>query len=328
VKLCKCLAPLFLLVLIATIKEVSIVSSFSPLVINVRTNQTVYHYRQLVTVFGNLTLDDNLVASGLVAIQVLNPSNTTKLLRTVPANITPSNNWMVEITSFAAVDAGGNPMTVYNRNGWAYFETQIRNNNPFLDKDVLLAITLCDSDATYFHFHWMITTINSGATHEELVGIWIEDWVSFGNATAYASIYNDWPKDGGYPYAPEKNVTFGIVTTDSSPIPQPSIGYTSYKASFRLPPEAKLGTYTIKVSAYSGGIQGSYNIGLFYRQYELLGDIIYNRKIDIFDVVKASIAYGSQGGEPEWDPEADLDPNGSINIFDVVTVTSQYGTTY
>lgn len=314
--------------LMAITQALSIATCIPQLVVNLRTDKTVYHYRQMVTVFGNVTIDGDLVRDGLVAIQVLNPASTTKLLRTVPANVTPSDSWTVEIISFAAVDAGGNPMTVYNRNGWAYFETRIRNNNQFLDKDVLLAITLCDSDATYFRFHWMTTTINSGAIHEELVGIWIEDWVSFGNATAYASVYSDWPKDGGYPYAPEKYVTFGIVTTDSSPIPQPSIGYASYKASFRLPPEAQLGTYTVKVSAYSGGLKESYNIGLFYRQYELLGDIVYDRKIDIFDVVKASIAYGSQGGEPKWDPEADVDPNGSIDIFDVVTVTSQYGTTY
>lgn len=308
--------------------KLPIVAASLPLVVNVRTEKSTYHYRQMVTVYGNVTLEGDLVEDGLVAIQILNPNNVTLALRTVPANTTPSENWTVEITSFTSTDAGGNPKTQFNRNSFAYFKTRIKNNDLFLEKTVLLTITLCDIDSTPIKFHWLISAINPGATHEELVGLWIEDWVSFGNATAYASICTDWPKDEGYPYAPEKNTVFSIVTTQNQPSQTPINGYASYQAAFRLPPQAPLGTYTIRVSAYYRGYKDAYNIGLFYRQYELLGDIVYDRKIDIFDVVKASIAYGSQGGEPKWDPEADLDPNGSIDIFDVVIVTSKYGTTY
>ena len=316
-----------MLLLAASLKP-SAVLGIPQLVVNVRTDKLAYHYRQLVTVYGNVTYDGDLVEDGLVAIQVLNPSNTTLALRTVPADTTPSESWTIEITSLAAVDAGGNPKTIFNRNAWAYFKATLRNNHLFLGKTVLYTITLCDSDSTPFQLHWLVTTINPGATHEELVGLWIDDWVSFGNATAYASVCTDWPKNGGYPYAPEKNVTFGIVTTQSSPSQPPAIGSASYQASFRLPPQAPLGTYTVRVSAYYRGNKDALNIGVFYRQYELLGDTVFDRKIDIFDVVKVSIAYGSQGGEPSWDPESDLDPDGEIDIFDVVIVTSKYGTTY
>ena len=66
-----------------------------------------------------------------------------------------------------------------------------------------------------------------------------------------------------------------------------------------------------------------------------LGEIDFIRKpngcfkVDIFDIVTAATAYGSQGsGIPNssWFPGADLaPPSGVIDIFDIVTVTSKYG---
>ncbi len=55
-------------------------------------------------------------------------------------------------------------------------------------------------------------------------------------------------------------------------------------------------------------------------------------KVDIFDVVMAATAYGSQGvSEPDsnWLAGADLAyPGGQIDIFDIVTVASNYGTVW
>jgi len=52
-------------------------------------------------------------------------------------------------------------------------------------------------------------------------------------------------------------------------------------------------------------------------------------KIDIYDIVIAAGAYGSQGtGVPDrnWFPSADVAPNGGvIDIFDIVTIASKYG---
>jgi len=53
-------------------------------------------------------------------------------------------------------------------------------------------------------------------------------------------------------------------------------------------------------------------------------------KVDIFDVVMAVSAYGSQGisvPDANWFPGVDLAyPRGQIDIFDIVTITSKYGT--
>jgi len=61
---------------------------------------------------------------------------------------------------------------------------------------------------------------------------------------------------------------------------------------------------------------------------KLLGDVVFDRIIDISDVVSVTSIYRSKEGEPDWDPEMDLIIDGVIDIADVVTVTSIYRTTY
>ncbi|TET62499.1 hypothetical protein E3J49_08085 [Candidatus Bathyarchaeota archaeon] len=73
----------------------------------------------------------------------------------------------------------------------------------------------------------------------------------------------------------------------------------------------------------------------FYMEKPLLGEIDFVKKpsggykIDIFDVVIAASAYGSEGGavpDVNWFPGADLAPGiPKVDIFDIVTVTGKYG---
>jgi hypothetical protein len=73
----------------------------------------------------------------------------------------------------------------------------------------------------------------------------------------------------------------------------------------------------------------------YYTETPPLGEIDFVRKgtgcfkIDIFDVVIAASAYGSQGGgvpDPNWFPGADLAPECcTVDIFDIVTITGKYG---
>jgi hypothetical protein len=77
----------------------------------------------------------------------------------------------------------------------------------------------------------------------------------------------------------------------------------------------------------------------FYQlETPVLGEVDFVRKtdgsyrIDIFDVVMAASAYGSQGsGVPDdnWFPGADLAPECcKVDIFDIVTITSVYGVSH
>jgi len=89
--------------------------------------------------------------------------------------------------------------------------------------------------------------------------------------------------------------------------------------------------YTVKIEADM--IPGDVNItnnNLIYGPIlaRMLGDVWYDRHIDIYDVVRVTRIYNAISAEPRWDPQADLRPDGQINIYDVVKVTGIYGTEY
>jgi parallel beta-helix repeat protein len=59
------------------------------------------------------------------------------------------------------------------------------------------------------------------------------------------------------------------------------------------------------------------------------GDINHDLKVNIFDVVKCGIAYGSTLSSPDWNPHCDIaEPYGIINIFDLVMIATSYGEEY
>jgi len=49
--------------------------------------------------------------------------------------------------------------------------------------------------------------------------------------------------------------------------------------------------------------------------------------IDIFDLVRMALAFGSVPGMPNWDPYVDLNQDGLIDIFDLVVVALRFGET-
>lgn len=333
-----------LLALITLFIMAPVAFSQPQLAITVTTGKSEYHYRQLVNVYGNVTYFDQLVDEGLVALQITFPHSLEgfNATRTVPANATPTESWAIEITSFKTTDSNGNTQTSFGIGGYAWFEVTIWNNDDFGNKTVLYALTLCDSDSTPFKFHWVRVTIQAGTNFTERVRIDLNPydggtWLSTGTAKAYANVYTNWPSMGGYPYCPEKSAAFTITstgmqttasTTSAATSATTASSYNSYQAAIRLPPNIPLGIYTITASAYYNGFGDTYTTTAFNREYELKGDIMYNRKVDIFDVVAAASAYGTKGGVPLWNPEADLDANGKVDIFDIVTVASNYGETY
>lgn len=87
---------------------------------------------------------------------------------------------------------------------------------------------------------------------------------------------------------------------------------------------------TANVSLLAGEVNFTNNLLAFGPvSAKMLGDVVYDRIIDIYDVVAITARYEFTVSNPQWNPQADLaEPYGTIDIFDVVTCTSRYDQKY
>jgi hypothetical protein len=58
------------------------------------------------------------------------------------------------------------------------------------------------------------------------------------------------------------------------------------------------------------------------------GDVDGDYDVDIFDIVTMAGDYGSNEGDPEFDPISDINGNGAIDIFDIVIAAGNYGESF
>ena len=324
-KIIKIESIVFLLLLFTLTVTLSF-TQLEPLKVTVTTGKSVYQFRELVNIYGNVTFDDIPVERGLVAVSVRYPNGTLITVRTVPAKIVPSTNWNVEIKSFISCDQTGNPQNNFIRDSFAYFYVITKNNVSF-NTTVLLIISVYDVDQTPIRTVWQGPISMTGNSEIGwLIGVFIPSWVSTGTGRAYANVYRDWPKNGGYPYCPEWNTTFNIERqTPTASVPSSN---NTYQVAFRLQPSVPRSAYLINVSAWYFGWK-AFQCTTFTVDYRLLGDVAEPWGIiDIYDVVMLTSIYGVKSGKPNWNPELDLNSDGEINIYDIVIITSNYGTEY
>jgi hypothetical protein len=244
---------LFLLVF-----TVNLSSAQLPLKVTVVTDKDFYQLRELVNIYGNVTYNDNPVPNGLVAVQVEAQSKTI-VARTVPANNTvPVQDWNVEIVSIIPCDESGNLKTTFIRTGYAYFKVTIRNNNLFA-QTIKRIVNIYDNVMMPLDIAADTYDIAPKTTDSSILRFTIPEWASVGNATAYANVYTDWPKNEGRPYCPEKAATFYIVSFEGEePITKTSNLFSevnaSYQTGFRLTPFIlNQSVYYISVSAFYSG---------------------------------------------------------------------------
>jgi hypothetical protein len=232
--------------------------------INVTTEKGIYLIRENVIAYGNVTFNNQPVNEGLVAIQIDDPLSGTVIARTVPAVNIPSISWDIEIIEVYPCDSAGRPKSIIQRGAEEWFKATVKNKGA-ATKPVCLTINLYDNDSIPIAISIDSTpTLLPGQTFTSMPRFKIPEWATIGNATAYAAVWTDWPKNGGYPQSPEKSITFQIIASGEdgiTPSPPPSsISDQSYQAFFRLSPEALPGTYKIYVSAwYQGWIASSFN---------------------------------------------------------------------
>lgn len=318
----------------------------SPLRVTVTTDKPSYKYREIVNVGGNLTLSGAPV-DGFVGIEVgsLNAS-FTNYTRLVTRTATIGNPYIgaMNITIESVITCGGPPYyvpkTTFKKGETLYANISVVNNY-FNDRMVTITVLACDSDSTPITSHvapLQTKLLGGGGGAIFYPQFIIDTWVSTGPAKIYANVYSDWPSEGGHPWCHEKSASFTIIPatgaasyetyqqTPSSNNPTAE-SVNTYDLSFRLPPYAPFGNYSVNATAFAQGWEAS-NYTTFGRAKQVRGDINFDRAINVLDVVLVTATYGSKSGDPNWNPESDVQPSGKIDILDVVVVTAKYGLKY
>jgi len=60
----------------------------------------------------------------------------------------------------------------------------------------------------------------------------------------------------------------------------------------------------------------------------MIGDIMFDRKINLYDAVALLKIYGTKEDDPNWDIMLDLIRDGTINLYDAVMLLTRYGISY
>ncbi|UCG37399.1 MAG: hypothetical protein JSV64_03765 [Candidatus Bathyarchaeota archaeon] len=87
--------------------------------------------------------------------------------------------------------------------------------------------------------------------------------------------------------------------------------------------ESYLLNVTVNIS--NENVTGNNSLALDNVEIVHPGDLDGDMDVDIFDVVTLASSYGSEVGDPEYDPNSDVDCNDRIDIFDVVMIVPFYG---
>jgi len=102
-------------------------------------------------------------------------------------------------------------------------------------------------------------------------------------------------------------LTFGWNTAGVTPR---IIGYTIKAVATQVPDEIDTDDNTY--------VDGNVKV-------KMLGDVNGDGIINIQDIVIAALAFGSQPGDPNWNPVADLNRDGIVNIVDLVIIGIRFG---
>jgi hypothetical protein len=325
----------FLVISFAALAEPAYSASLSLTVTTDRqaVNGAIYNVGSAVTFTGSVS-NGSAVPDALVLFEVDNPKQSPWLIRTLTTGQTPPGPWTsVQLLSVTPCDSGGTPQSSFSPGQDAGFEVTLKNNagnaNP-----VLVTITLVFSDGRPFLLKTIVnTTLQAGQQWGTIMWpVPLPANSVTGQAMVYASAFNDYPKNGGLPYSPELSAAFDIGSSTPSQPPQNSLfGTFNLTAPVTYIPQIPiwLGNYT----AYARTKYG-YSIASNQTTFtvKLVGDMNGDGKIDITDIATVAKAFGTQPGNPRWNPAADISgpiplvPDGRVDISDIAVVAKEFGT--
>lgn len=298
--------------------------------LTIQTSKEKIYFEEKIIVNGTLTGNGYPIPDALVAFEVDTPRGKPIILRSF-ATSSLLITGPVEILGLVPCDQYGYPKSSFTINSWAYFKVTVRNKDT-KDRLVIITVNAYDSNNATLGAAYLEKTISAGQTTSIILSIPIEKTAMSGNATVYANVFTNLPKNSGISLCKEKSATF-IITgskygnpTIMPPPPQGmyetilNIHYTEYSS----------GNYTIFTTAQ---YLGSYTTKNKQIRVLIAGDINGDGSVTLSDLVILAKHYGHrppdehQEGTKEYIEcfAADIDGNGIVSLADLVMLAKNYG---
>ena len=300
----------------------------STLTLTVTADKSTYNLGDTAYVSGSLRYvpPGTPVTQTVVGVEVTTPVGQPLILRTLPTGSITSQNWHVNFTQFYPCNANGVPQYSFQSGETVYVYAQWENFDTAFAHTVLCAITSYDVNSVPIGHQFFSNSLTPGSTESVTAMIQTS---TVGNVTLYASLFSDFPQNGGYPYCPERNATISIgPPTSKSPFESSSGGV--YNFSFELPSSGiPLGNYTVYATTNLNAPEAHATFTLI-----LAGDINGDGIVDIFDAIllarafdshSANYDYQGEPASPNWNPNADLNHDGVVDIFDAIILSANFG---
>jgi hypothetical protein len=299
--------------------------------LTVATDKTAYRPSTPVYVSGSLMWNNNPVPNAIVGVEVTDPLGNPLTFRTRPTGPIMTQDWLVNFTQFYPCDSAGVPKYSFQTASGIYVHAEWENFDTTLAHPVGTCISFYGANSVPIGFAFLYSLIPPTSSGSNTFSANMIPSSVVGNVTIYASLFSDFPKNGGYPYCMEQVATFTITTsqaTSSSQEQKESAlslsqnGY--YDLSFKIP-SAGLGygycTVYSNTYYYATLLKDSTTFGLL----GLLGDINGDSKVNILDAIQLANAFNSRPGNSNWNPNADLNSDNVVNILDAIIVANHFG---
>ena len=263
------------------------------------------------------------VANALVGIDVRAPNGTPVVLRTRPTGSISGQSWTVNFTNLYTCDQNQVPKSAFLKGEDVWIFAEWKNFDQIQDHDVTMTSTICDSGSApvYLDFSSGHMTPNGVGSYffratpvNGLVGAFV----------VYGSLFSGFPKNGGYPYCPERQVPF-TVTASIVPLARTSKSASllssdgAFDFQFKLP--SFHGYYNVTATTFYSGVVVTGHTTFYL---PLIGDINHDGSVDIYDAILLSGAFNSRPGNPSWNPNADLNNDNVVDIYDAILLSAHF----